>query len=49
MTSYKKKNGFQKNFQKNIQSIKSSNKMFVKADKATNIYKMNVDNYRKLL
>ena len=42
-------NSFQKNLQKDIQSIKSSNKMFVAADKTTNIYKMDVDNYRKLL
>ena len=42
-------NSFQKSLQKDIQSIKSSNKMFVAADKTTNIYKMDVDNYRKLL
>ena len=42
-------NSFQKNLQKDIQFIKSSNKMFVAADKTTNIYKMDVDNYRKLL
>ena len=42
-------NSFQNNLQKDIQSIKSSNKMFVVADKTTNIYKMDVDNYRKLL
>ena len=34
-------NNFQKNLQKDIQ--------FVAADKTTNIYKMDVDNYRKLL
>ena len=42
-------NTFQKNLQKDIQSIKLSNKMFVAADKTTNIYEMDVDNYRKLL
>ena len=42
-------NNFQKNLQKDIQSINSSNKMFVAADKTKNIYKMDVDNYRKLL
>ena len=42
-------NSFQKNLQKGIQSIKSSNKMFVAANKTTNIYKMDVDNYKKLL
>ena len=42
-------NSFQKNLQKDIQSIKSSNKIFVAADKTTNIYKMDVDNYRILL
>ena len=42
-------NSFQKNLQKDIQSIKSSNKMLVAADKTTNIHKMDVDNYRKLL
>ena len=42
-------NSFQNSLQKDIQSIKSSNKMFVAANKTTNIYKMDVDNYRKLL
>ena len=42
-------NSFQKTYEKDIQSIKSLNKMFVAADKTTNIYKMDVDNYRKLL
>ena len=42
-------NSFQKSLQKDIQSIKSLNKMFVADDKTTNIYKMDVDNYRKLL
>ena len=40
---------FQKNLQKDIQSIKSSKKMFVAADKTTNIYKMDFDNHKKLL
>ena len=44
-----KANSVQKNLKKDFQSIKSSNKIFVAARKTTNIYKIDVADYKKLL
>ena len=42
-------NNFQKNLLKNIASLNSSQNIIVPADKTTNLYGVEVDNYKKLL
>ena len=44
----KEKTGFQKTLQKKVNQIKTSNEVFVCADKTRNIYKTDSDHYNKL-
>ena len=49
-TSFKRAdNPFQTQFKNDIDNIKSSNKIFAPADKSRNIYKLEKDDYKKLL
>ena len=43
------RNDFQKKLQSDVQSIQSSNKLFVFADKSTNLYELTGEHYEKLL
>ena len=43
------KNDFQNKLKEDINEIKNSNKIFVPADKSRNIYKMEKEQYNKLL
>ena len=45
----KPKDDFQKDLQKKVSDIKKSDKVFVLADKTTNIYKVEPDSYNRLL
>ena len=45
----KRRNRFQHQLNQDIKSIKSSNDLFVPADKTTNVYKVKTVDYRKLL
>ena len=44
-----RKNQFQSKMKQDLQNIKSSDNLFVPADKTTNMYEMPKDNYNKLL
>ena len=43
------RNDFQKKLQSDVQSIQSSNKLFVFGDKTTNLYELTGEHYEKLL
>ena len=43
------RNAFQKKLQSDFQSIQSSNKLFVFADKSPNLYELTGEHYEKLL
>ena len=45
----KVENDFQKKLKNDVQEIRRSNKIFVHADKTTNIYKVTKDEYRKIV
>ena len=45
----KRRNKFQHQLSQDIKSIKSSNDLFIPADKTTNVYKVKTADYRKLL
>ena len=45
----KRRNSFRKQLSKDIREIKSSNDLFIPADKTTNIYKMKSADYEKFL
>ena len=48
--SFKRANNpFQTQFKNDLDNIKSSNKIFAPADKSRNIYKLEKDDYKKLL
>ena len=40
---------FQKRLNEDIKSVKNDNRLFVKADKSTNFYKLDTTKYNKLL
>ena len=43
------RNAFQKQLSEDIKQMKESNSVYVSADKTTNMYKLSVDNYNKIL
>ena len=45
----KSTNKFQNELSKDVKKIKSSNKIYVPADKTTNMYKLNKEHYSKIL
>ena len=44
-----KQNEFQKRLAKDVKAIKSSDKVYVKADKSTNVYTLSKESYKKIL
>ena len=43
------RNAFQKQLSEDIKQMKESNSVYVSAYKTTNMYKLSVDNYNKIL